>query len=70
MSQIDSTEQPLLNFLRATPEAIMDRPPLCSSLQSLESSFILISLSRFPHGFGDMCVVDRELYEVGFGEVS
>ena len=49
MSQIDSTEQPPWDFFRTTPESIMDRPPLCSSLQSLESSFILISLSRFPH---------------------
>ena len=49
MPQMESTEQPHLKFLRATPDALMDRHPLCSSLQSLESSFMLIALDRFPH---------------------
>lgn len=42
-------ERPKLEFLRATPEDFMSRPPLCSSLQNMESSFFLISLGRFPH---------------------
>jgi hypothetical protein len=42
-------ERPKLNFLRATPESTMTRPPLCSSLQNMESSFFLIALRRFPH---------------------
>ena len=49
MSQSDSTERPMLHFLRATPEQLMSRPPLCSSLQSVESSFMLVALDRFPH---------------------
>ena len=49
MSQSDSTERPMLHFLRATPERLMSRPPLCSSLQSVESSFMLVALDRFPH---------------------
>lgn len=42
-------EKPKLEFLRAVPENLLSRPPLCSSLQNLESSFFLISLERFPH---------------------
>ena len=49
MSQKDPTERPHLNFFRATPECLLSRPPLCSSLQNLESSFMLIALGRFPH---------------------
>ena len=47
MNENDS--QPTLNFFRTTPDNLMQRPPLCSSLQSLESSFILIALGRHPH---------------------
>lgn len=47
MNQI--TEQPTLTFFRSYPENLMSRPPLCSSLQSLESCFYMISLNRFPH---------------------
>jgi hypothetical protein len=40
---------PELNFFRTTPKNLMTRPPLCSSLQNLESSFFLVMLGRFPH---------------------
>lgn len=40
---------PELSFFRVTPEGMMSRPPLCSSLQNLESSFLLVALARFPH---------------------
>jgi hypothetical protein len=42
-------EKPELDFFRRTPDSLMLRPPLCSSLQNLESSFFLIALDRFPH---------------------
>lgn len=45
----NADERPKLEFLRATPEDVMSRPPLCSSLQNMESSFFLIALGRFPH---------------------
>ena len=49
MPEDRSAAQPELHFFRATPDRVMSRPPLASSLQSLESSFILISHARFPH---------------------
>jgi hypothetical protein len=48
MNDIDDTV-PELTFLRATPQNLMSRPPLASSLQNTESSFFLIALGRFPH---------------------
>jgi len=45
----DSDTKPTFHFLRKTPDQLMSRPPLCSSLQNLESSFCLIELGRFPH---------------------
>jgi hypothetical protein len=37
-----------LSFFRTLPEGAEARPPLLSSLQSLETSFYLISLERYP----------------------
>ncbi len=42
-------DDPYLIFFRSTPEATKISPSLCSSLQSLESAFLLISQHRFPH---------------------
>ena len=47
MSEAD--ERPELHFFRTTPDRLMSRPPLCSSLQNLESCFFMIALGRFPH---------------------
>lgn len=47
MSEAD--ERPDLHFFRTTPDRLMSRPPLCSSLQNLESCFFMIALGRFPH---------------------
>ena len=41
--------KPTLLFFRHHPEALVGDGTLTSSLQSLETSFLLISLSRFPH---------------------
>ena len=41
--------KPTLLFFRHRPEALVGDGTLTSSLQSLETSFLLISLSRFPH---------------------
>lgn len=49
MSRDDPTKRPQLHFFRATPKELTSRPPLASSLQSVESSFIFISHARFPH---------------------
>src|SRR5262249_43390231 len=42
-------EEPELLFFRTTPDRLMSRPPLCASLQNLESCFLMIALRRFPH---------------------
>jgi hypothetical protein len=47
MSEAD--ERPQLYFFRTMPDLFMSRPPLCSSLQNLESCFFMIALGRFPH---------------------
>lgn len=45
----DRDGNPKLHFFQTTPDDLMSRPPLCSSLQNLESTFFLIALDRFPH---------------------
>ena len=42
-------EKPKLIFFRETPKDLLTRPPLASSLQHLETSFLLIALRRYPH---------------------
>jgi hypothetical protein len=42
-------EKPELIFFRSTPDGLTARPPLSSSLQNIESSFLLLTLGRFPH---------------------
>jgi hypothetical protein len=42
-------EQPAFVFFRLFPVNIMTLPPLCSSLQNIESCFYFISLNRYPH---------------------
>jgi hypothetical protein len=44
-------DKPELQMYRRTPEELLLRPPLASSLQSFESSVELIALGRFPHAF-------------------
>jgi hypothetical protein len=39
---------PTFVFFRTSPDNLMSRPPLCSSLQNLESCFFLIALNRYP----------------------
>jgi transcription elongation factor Elf1 len=41
--------EPKLIFFRDKPNDLLTRPPLASSLQHLETSFLLITLSRYPH---------------------
>lgn len=43
-----STEMPTLHFFRATPANLLEQPPLASSLQSLETTFFLLALYRYP----------------------
>lgn len=45
----DKQQTPTLHFFRATPDNLMSHPPLCSSLQNLESCFFLLALERYPH---------------------
>lgn len=47
MNKINET--PIFSFFRSTPKKLTSQPPLCSSLQSLESCFYLISINRYPH---------------------
>ncbi len=42
-------KEPKLVFFRDKPENLRDLPPLASSLQHLETSFLLIALKRYPH---------------------
>jgi len=41
-------EEPYLPFFRNRPPDLPENPPLCSSLQSLETAFFLIGLGRYP----------------------
>lgn len=43
-----SIEMPTLHFFRATPANLLKQPPLASSLQSLETTFFLLALERYP----------------------
>jgi hypothetical protein len=43
-----SAQTPTLNFFRATPAKLLEQPPLASSLQSLETTFFLLALARYP----------------------
>lgn len=45
----DKTEQVALRFFRSWPDFLTSRPALHSSLQSLETSFVLLAMRRFPH---------------------
>jgi hypothetical protein len=42
------TDTPTLHFFRATPANLLTQPPLASSLQSLETTFFLLALKRYP----------------------
>jgi len=44
-----TSEEPRLIFFRETPTDLLKLPPLASSLQHLETSFLLISINRFPN---------------------
>ena len=46
---VEISKKPELLFFRNTPDCLMSRPPLCSSLQNLESCFLMTALGRFPH---------------------
>jgi len=41
--------EPELLFFRDKPVDLMTRPPLASSLQHLETSFLLLAIDRYPH---------------------
>lgn len=41
-------EEPYLPFFRNRPSDLSANPPLCSSLQSLETVFYLVALGRYP----------------------
>jgi hypothetical protein len=47
--------EPELNFFRKKPKNWLNLPPLGSSLQNLETSFILVSLNRYPHALMSCC---------------
>lgn len=42
-------DEPRLLFFRYKPTGLITRPPLASSLQHLETSFLLVSMGRYPH---------------------
>lgn len=44
-----SGNEPFLMFFRSRPPDLVGRPPLASSMQTLESAFMLIALHRYPH---------------------
>ena len=44
-----SDNEPILIFFRNRPSNLLARPPLASSMQSLETVFILLSQFRYPH---------------------
>ena len=44
----DAAAKPRLDYFRATPLDLTERPPLASSLQNLEQCFLLIAMGGFP----------------------
>ncbi len=42
-------EKPKLLYFRDEPKDLVDCPPLASSLQHLETSFLLVAIRRYPH---------------------
>lgn len=44
-----NSEKPHLIFFRERPADYLEKPPLASSLQHLETAFLLISMRRYPH---------------------
>jgi hypothetical protein len=46
---ITNQEEPKLIFFREKPKDLLTHPPLASSLQNLETSFLLIAMHRYPH---------------------
>ena len=44
-----ASEEPTFVFFRNRPDGLAEKPPLASSMQSLETSFFLIALYRYPH---------------------
>ena len=44
----EQLQSPTLHFFLATPKELIENPPLASSLQSLETTFLLLSLERYP----------------------
>jgi hypothetical protein len=44
----ETEDEPLFQFLRATPSDLKDNPPLASSLQAFETSLLLLTLGRYP----------------------
>jgi hypothetical protein len=42
------SETPVLHWFRATPKDLAGNPPLASSLQSFETTLLLLSLGRYP----------------------
>ena len=47
-SESPKADVPTFWFFRETPRAMLDHPPLASSLQSFETALFLIALRRFP----------------------
>lgn len=45
------TQQPTFCFFVTSPERLLDRPPLASSMQSFETTLFLLGLARYPHAF-------------------
>lgn len=58
--------RPKLLFFRSTPSNLMSRPPLCSSLQNLESCFFLIGMDRFPHALVACASAIESCLKAGF----
>ena len=60
--------EPKLIFFRQAPNNILSKPPLASSLQHLETSFILIALRRYPSALFSCFSAIESALKAAFGD--
>lgn len=58
---------PRLSFFRKTPGNLKSDSPLASSLQTLETSFILVAMNRLPHALVTCCSAVESVLKAAIG---
>ena len=58
---------PILHLFRIRPDGLTSRPPLCSSMQSLDSCLLLLSLERYPEALITCASAIESVIKAHFG---